>query len=38
MINFQPRELVLELAYFHDVRMYGVLVDVSLFVDLLDHK
>jgi hypothetical protein len=38
MMNFQTRELVLELAYFHDIRVHGVLVDISLFVDLLDHQ
>jgi hypothetical protein len=37
MLDFQPRELILELAYFRDVCVYGVLVDVPLFVDLLDH-
>jgi hypothetical protein len=38
MMNFQVRELVLELAYFHDIRVHGVFVDIPLFVDLLDHQ
>jgi hypothetical protein len=37
MMNFQARELVLELAYFHNVHVHSVLVDIPLFVDLLDH-
>jgi hypothetical protein len=37
MMNFQTRELALELPYFRDVRVHGVLVDIPLFVDLLDH-
>jgi hypothetical protein len=38
MMDFQPRELVLKLAYFYDVRVHGVLIDVPLFIDLLDHQ
>jgi hypothetical protein len=37
MVNFQPRELVLELACFHNVGVHGVLVDVPLLVDFLNH-
>jgi hypothetical protein len=38
MVNFQPRELLLELAYFHNVGIHGVLVDVSLLVEWLNHQ
>jgi hypothetical protein len=38
MVNFQPRELFLELAYFHDIGVHGVLIDISLLVDLLNHQ
>jgi hypothetical protein len=36
VVNFQPRELILELAYFRNVGAHGVLVDVPLLVDLLN--
>jgi hypothetical protein len=38
MVNFQPRELALELAYFYNVHVHGVLDDVLLLVDLLNHQ
>jgi hypothetical protein len=38
MVNFHPQELVLKLAYFHNLGIHGVLVDVSLLVDLLNHQ
>jgi hypothetical protein len=38
MVNFQPRELVLELAYLRNICVHGVLVDVPLLVDLLDYQ
>jgi hypothetical protein len=38
MVNFQPQELFLELAYFHNIGIHGVLVDVPLLVDLLNHQ
>jgi hypothetical protein len=38
MVDFQPRELVIELAYLHNVRIHGVLFDIPLLVDLLDHQ
>jgi hypothetical protein len=38
MVNFQPRELALELAYFHNIGIHGVLVDVPLLFDLLNHQ
>jgi hypothetical protein len=38
MVSFQPRELFVELAYFHDVGVHGVLIDVPLLVDLLNHQ
>jgi hypothetical protein len=38
MMNFQARELVLELAYLYEVRVHGILVDILLLVDLLDHQ
>jgi hypothetical protein len=38
MVNFQPREHFLELAYFRDVGVHGVLVDVPLLVDLWNHQ
>jgi hypothetical protein len=38
MVNFQPRELVLELACFRNVGVHGVLVGVSLLVDLLNNQ
>jgi hypothetical protein len=38
MMDFQSRELILELAYLCDVCVHGVLVDVLLLVDLLDHQ
>jgi hypothetical protein len=38
MMDFQRQELVLELAYFCDVRVHGVLIDVPLFVDLLNYQ
>jgi hypothetical protein len=33
MVDFHPRELILELAYFRNVRVHGVLVDVPLLID-----
>jgi hypothetical protein len=38
MVNFQSQELSLELAYFHNVDIHGVLVDVPFLVDLLNHQ
>jgi hypothetical protein len=38
MMDFQSRELFLELAYFHDIGVHGVLVDVPLLIDLLNHQ
>jgi hypothetical protein len=38
MMNFQTRELVLELAYFRELRVHVVLVDIPLFIDMLDHQ
>jgi hypothetical protein len=38
MMDFEPRELVIEIANFCDVRVHGVLVDIPLFVDLLNHQ
>jgi hypothetical protein len=38
MMDLESRELILELAYFHDIRIHGVLVDVLLLVDLLNHQ
>jgi hypothetical protein len=38
MVNFQPRELFLEPAYFRNVGVHGVLVDVTLLIDLLNHQ
>jgi hypothetical protein len=38
MVNFHPRELVLELAYFCNVGIHGVFVDVLLIVDFLNHQ
>jgi hypothetical protein len=38
MVDFQPRELVLELAFLHNVCVHGVLVDVPLLVDLMDYQ
>jgi hypothetical protein len=32
MMNFQARELVLELAYFCDLRIHGIFVDIPLLV------
>jgi hypothetical protein len=38
MVNLQPREIFLKLAYFRNVGLHGVLVDVPLLVDLLNHQ
>jgi hypothetical protein len=38
MVNLSPRELFLELVYFRNVGVYGVLVDVQLLFDLLNHQ
>jgi hypothetical protein len=38
MENFQPRELFLELSYFRNVGVHGILVDVPLLIDLLNHQ
>jgi hypothetical protein len=38
MVNFQPQELFLKLSYFHDIGIHGVLIDVPLLVDLLNHQ
>jgi hypothetical protein len=38
VVNFQPQELALELAYFHNICVHGILVDVPLLVDLLHHQ
>jgi hypothetical protein len=37
-MDLESREFVLKLVYFHDVCIHGVLVDVLLLVDLLDHQ
>jgi hypothetical protein len=38
MMDFQPQELVLDLVYLLNVCVHGVLVDIPLLVDLLDHQ
>jgi hypothetical protein len=38
VVNFQPRELFLELAYFLKIHIHGVLFDVPLLVDLMNHQ
>ena len=37
-INLQTQELILMFAYFHDVVVHGVLVDILLLIDLLNNQ
>jgi hypothetical protein len=37
MMDLESGELVLELAYFLNIRVHGVLVDVPLLVDMFNH-